>query len=55
MPLSMFVMPAVSGTPLPKVFTDFAATPTDPLTIDPAQIDQNRAAWLDAWDQVTLR
>ena len=54
-PLSMFVMPAVSGTPLPKVFTDFAATPTDPLTIDPAQIDQNRAAWLDAWDQVTLR
>lgn len=54
-PLSMFVMPAVPGTPLPKVFTDFAATPQDPLTIDPAQIEQNRSTWLDAWDQVTLR
>jgi thiamine transport system substrate-binding protein len=54
-PLSMFVMPAVPGTALPKVFTDFAATPKDPLTLDPAQIEQNRSTWLDAWDQVTLR
>jgi thiamine transport system substrate-binding protein len=54
-PLSMFVLPAVPGTPLPKVFTDFAATPADPLTLDPALIDKNRSAWIDAWDQVTLR
>jgi thiamine transport system substrate-binding protein len=54
-PLSMFVLPAVPGTPLPKVFTDFAATPADPLTLDPATIDKNRSAWIDAWDQVTLR
>jgi thiamine transport system substrate-binding protein len=54
-PLSMFVLPAVPGTPLPKVFTDFAATPSDPLTLDPALIDKNRSAWIDAWDQVTLR
>jgi len=54
-PLSMFVDPAVPGTPLPKVFTDFAAVPADPLTLDPALIDKNRRAWIDAWDQVTLR
>lgn len=54
-PLSMFVDPAVPGTPLPKLFTDFAATPADPLTLDPALIDKNRSTWVDAWDQVTLR
>ena len=54
-PLSMFVDPAVPGTPLPKVFTDFAAVPSDPLTLDPALIDKNRSTWVDAWDQVTLR
>jgi thiamine transport system substrate-binding protein len=54
-PLSMFVDPAVPGTPLPKVFTDFAAVPSDPLTLDPALIDKNRSTWIDAWDQVTLR
>jgi ABC-type thiamine transport system substrate-binding protein len=37
------------------VFIDFAATPADPLTIDPAQIDAHRAEWIEAWDQVTLR
>jgi thiamine transport system substrate-binding protein len=54
-PLSMFVDPAVPGTPLPKVFTDFAAVPAAPLTLDPALIDAKRSAWLEAWDQVTLR
>jgi thiamine transport system substrate-binding protein len=54
-PLSMFVDPAVPGTPLPKVFTDFAATPASPLSLDPALIDAKRSAWIDAWDQVTLR
>ncbi len=54
-PLSMFVVPAVQGTPLPEVFTKWAATPADPLVIDPAEIDAKRAQWVDAWDQVTLR
>ena len=55
LPLSMFVDPAVPGTPLPKVFTDFAAVPAQPLTIDPVLIENNRSTWVDAWDQVTLR
>jgi thiamine transport system substrate-binding protein len=54
-PLSMFVDPVVPGTPLPTVFTDFAAVPAHPLTLDPADIDKHRAAWVDTWDEVTLR
>ncbi|HET7902519.1 MAG TPA: thiamine ABC transporter substrate-binding protein [Candidatus Nanopelagicales bacterium] len=54
-PLSMFVYPAVPGTALPKVFTDYAATVKQPLTLDPSTIDDKRAEWLDTWDQVTLR
>jgi thiamine transport system substrate-binding protein len=54
-PLSMFVFPARSGTALPDVFEKFAARPTEPLTLDPAVIDQQRSAWVEAWDQVTLR
>jgi len=54
-PLSMFVDPAVPGTPLPKVFTQFAAVPTAPLSLDPAVIDAKRSDWVDTWDQVTLR
>jgi thiamine transport system substrate-binding protein len=54
-PLSMFVDPAVPGTPLPDVFTRFAAVPPAPLTLDPAVIDAKRSSWIDMWDQVTLR
>jgi thiamine transport system substrate-binding protein len=54
-PLSMFVLPAVEGTPLPDVFVKWAARPAASLTLDPARIDANRAAWVDSWDQVTLR
>ena len=54
-PLSMFVFPAADGTRLPEVFQKWAAVPTAPLTLDPAEIDAKRAEWVDAWDQVTLR
>jgi len=54
-PLSMFVFPAVDGTPLPDVFDTWAAKPAAPLTLDPAEIDAKRADWVDTWDQVTLR
>ena len=35
MPLQMFVYPAVTGTPLPPVFTKFSSVPADPLTLSP--------------------
>ena len=50
-PLSMFVDPAVVGTPLPEVFVKFAAVPPNPLTLPPADITANRERWIDAWSQ----
>ena len=49
LPLTLFVNPANTTVDLPQVFTDFAATPDSPLTMDPAAIEQNRTTWLEAW------
>ncbi len=54
-PLQMLVFPAVDGTPLPDVFVEHAAVPADPLSLDPADIEANRSAWIDAWTDVVLR
>jgi thiamine transport system substrate-binding protein len=51
-PLSMFVDPSVVATPLPAVFTRWAANPTQSLSLPPAEIAANRATWVDAWTQV---
>jgi thiamine transport system substrate-binding protein len=50
-PLSMFVDPSVVGTPLPDVFTKWAANPPASLTLPPAEITANRDAWIDDWTQ----
>jgi thiamine transport system substrate-binding protein len=49
LPLTLFVNPANTTVELPQVFTDFAATPDTPLTMEPAAIEENRTAWLEAW------
>lgn len=54
MPLSLFVFPVNPQASLPKVFTDFAVRPTDPLTIAPDVIEKNRDSWLDAWRALAL-
>ena len=48
-PLSMFVFPAREGTPLPQVFTDFAATVPAPLQLPPDEVSANLADWLAQW------
>jgi thiamine transport system substrate-binding protein len=45
----MFVDPSVVGTPLPDVFTKWAANPSSSLSLPPSEISANRAAWVDAW------
>jgi len=55
LPLNLYVYPARTGVPLPDAFTKYAVVPTDPLTIDPAQIEANRTTWQDQWTQVVLR
>jgi thiamine transport system substrate-binding protein len=55
LPLQMFVYPAVPGTPLPELFDQFAEQPANPVTLDPATIEANREAWLEAWTNIMLR
>lgn len=54
LPLSMFVFPAVEATPLPAEFVEHAQVPTDPLVLDPAEIEANRDAWTERWVEIVL-
>jgi thiamine transport system substrate-binding protein len=54
MPLQMYVYPTRRGTPLPKVFTDFAVIPSHPLTLTPATISAHRDAWIEQWNRIVL-
>lgn len=54
-PLNMFVSPALATAVVPADYTAFTATPDAPLTLDPAAIDANREAWIEAWTQLVLR
>ena len=54
-PLSMFVFPARQGTPLPPVFTDFAATVDAPLQLPAADVSANLTTWLADWGAVMGR
>lgn len=55
MPLQMYVFPAREGTPLPKLFEDFADSPENPYTLTPAKIGAHRDAWINEWTGVVLR
>jgi thiamine transport system substrate-binding protein len=54
-PLSMFVFPVVPGTPLPDVFTKFAATPADVFSLPADTIAANRDEWIDEWTDLVAR
>jgi len=54
LPLTNFVYPAREGVELPEVFALFAEQVDDPLTVDPAEIDEHRDEWIDAWTRVVL-
>lgn len=54
-PLQMFVYPANENATLPAVFTEFGQTPAKPAIVDPAAIEANREAWIEAWTNVMLR
>lgn len=54
-PLSMFVFPARTGTPLPQVFTDFAAEVPDPLQLEPTTVAASLTDWLTEWGAVMGR
>ena len=54
MPLSLFVFPVNKKATLPDLFTKFAVTPKNPLTLDPADIEKNRDTWLNSWRDIIL-
>jgi thiamine transport system substrate-binding protein len=54
MPLSLFVFPINKEAALPDLFTQFAVTPKNPLTLDPADIEKNRDSWLSTWRDIVL-
>jgi len=54
-PLQMFVYPANVNATLPELFTQYGQIPASPAIVDPAAIEANREAWIEAWTDVMLR
>jgi thiamine transport system substrate-binding protein len=54
LPLSMFVFPAVDGTPLPEVFEAHATVPVDPVIIDPFEFGAERDDLIERWSELVL-
>lgn len=52
LPLNVFVFPANSDVELDQTFQDYAVIPETSRELDPANIDANREAWIDAWSDV---
>jgi thiamine transport system substrate-binding protein len=55
LPLTLFVYPANTAVALPDVFQQFAVVPTDPYTLEPADIAAHREQWQDEWNGIVLR
>jgi thiamine transport system substrate-binding protein len=54
-PLQMYVYPAVTATPLPRVFRDFAPPPDESFAMTPEEIGGHRREWQDQWTEIVLR
>ncbi len=54
-PLQMFVYPANEEVELPAVFAAYGQVPEQPIQFEPAAIETNREAWIQAWTETMLR
>ena len=52
LPESMYVFPVSDDATLPPDWARFAERPTDPIEVDPAEIGENRDAWLEEWSDL---
>ena len=52
LPGSMYVYPAVDGTPLPADWKRFAPTPSKPIEVSSSDIASNRRDWTTAWTDI---
>ncbi|HEX6248957.1 MAG TPA: thiamine ABC transporter substrate-binding protein, partial [Nocardioidaceae bacterium] len=55
LPENMYVFPVDDGVELPEVWAQWAETPEDPLSVDPAEIADKRDDWLTTWGEITTR
>ncbi|HSE09385.1 MAG TPA: thiamine ABC transporter substrate-binding protein [Nocardioidaceae bacterium] len=55
LPDNMYVFPVVDSVELPALWSRFAATPENPLSVAPAAIAANRDEWLTTWGEITTR
>ena len=55
LPESMYVFPVRSDVELPADWARFAAQPTEPYQMDPAEITAQRDEWLQRWNEITTR
>jgi thiamine transport system substrate-binding protein len=54
-PLNMFVLPANGGATVPDIFSEVGGVAVAPATVDPAALEANREAWIEAWADTVLR
>jgi len=54
-PWNMFVFPVNEGATPPPEFVDFSVVPSDPLRVDPRDIETNREQWIDTWTDIVVR
>ena len=54
LPLSNFVFPVRRDIALPKVFSDFALSPSHPITFDYIALGRDRAEWIREWTELVL-
>lgn len=55
LPENMYVFPVDESAKLPTEWAEFAVQPTEPYTVDPAEIAENREQWLTEWRDVTTK
>jgi thiamine transport system substrate-binding protein len=51
-PMNLFVFPVNPDVQLAPEFERFATIPSDPLRLDPDEIDEHRADWIDRWTAI---
>jgi thiamine transport system substrate-binding protein len=55
MPLNMFVFPVNPNAELPEVFAEHLVIPEVTAEVDPEDIDAQREAWIQAWNETVLQ
>lgn len=55
LPLKMFVNPVVKDAKLPAIFTEHGVRISDPLTLAPDTISENREQWVQTWSSTVVK